>query len=222
MQIVNRSYFQKQNFLNIPLATPVPYGIEVPSNQGYLDMACIRVEREVLLRALGVTLWKQKEALTADTIQLPENLRWLRLIEGEEYRNSENEQDDELKWNGLKYDYSLIAYRVFEEFTTDTNIRLTATGASQVDSENAVKATPMYLISTANNNFIKEYQGETFNTGYGRGYNNIYGFSEEFLDYFDSEVERCLYAYLVDKKADFPEWDYTKFRFYDTKNSFGL
>jgi hypothetical protein len=214
MQIVSTRYFQNANFLNIPLATPTPYGIEEPSNQGYLDILCVKIEKEILLRALGLVLWKQKEGLTEETIELPENARWKKLIAGDEYENQTK------LWNGLDNEYSLIAYKVFEEFTTATNIRLGATGAVQVDSENATKATPMYLIATANQNFIKEYQGETFNADFA--YGNHYNFSEEFIDYFDSEVERCLYAYLVDKKSDFPEWDYTKFKFYDTKNSFGL
>lgn len=217
MQIVDKSYFQSQNFLNIPLSTAVPSGSVVPSNSGYLDLLCIKVEKEVLLRALGVVLFKQKEALTLTSIDLAENERWKKLIEGEDY-------DTDKKWNGLKYAYSLIAYRVFEEFTIDTNIRLSTVGAEQVNAENANNATPAYLIATANQNFMKEYQGENFNQNYnGYGHSYGYNFSERFIDFYDSEVERSLYAYLIDKKADFPEWDETKFRFYDeTKNSFGL
>ena len=108
MQIVNKSYFQSQNFLNIPLSTATPSGSVSPSNSGYLDMLCIKIEKEILLRALGLVLYTEKEALTDVTIEEAANLRWKKLIEGEDY-------DTTKKWNGLKYAYSLIAYRVFEE-----------------------------------------------------------------------------------------------------------
>lgn len=207
MQIVNKSYFQKENYLFIPLSVPDPSGSATPDNATEIDNLCISIERDILLNALGLTLYNELFALTETTIELPENERWKKLVEGEGY--------DGKVWVGLKYDYSLIAYRVFEQFNIETSIRLSATGAKQVQGENAVQQSPKYLIATANQRFIKQYQGDYLHTPI---------VVDNFTDWFgcNNEIEKSLYGYLTDKKADFPEWEQSKFRVYETQNSFGL
>lgn len=207
MQIVDKSYFQKENYLFIPLSVADPSGSPTPDNATEIDNLCIQIERDILLNALGLTLYNELYALDETTIDLPANLRWKKLVEGEEY--------DEKVWNGLKYDYSLIAYRVFEQFNIETTIRLSATGAKQVQGENAMQKTPKYLISTANQRFIKQYQGDYLHSPIVTG---------NFIDWFGcgDEIEKSLYSYLIDKKADFPEWKQENFRVYETQNSFGL
>lgn len=207
MQIVTKSYFQKENYLFIPLSVTDPSGSVTPDNATEIDNLCIQIERDILLNALGFRLYNELYALDNTTIELPENARWKKLVQGDEY--------DEKIWIGLDNDYSLIAYRVFEQFNIETAIRLSATGAKQVQGENAIQQTPKYLISTANQRFIKQYQGEYLQTPI---------VVSNFVDWFgcSEEIEKSLYGYLVDKMLDFPEWKQENFKIYETQNSFGL
>ena len=205
MQIITKSYFDNQNYLSIPLAILDPSG--APSNATELDNLCIKIERDVMLNSLGLTLYNEFKVLDSVSIELPVNARWKALVQGEEY--------DEKVWEGLDNDYSLIAYRIFENFTHDTDTRLSANGVTKVQAENAENKTPAYLITNSNNEFIKKYQGEMLKEPY------IY---DNFIDWFghQEEIERSMYGYLVDKKALFPEWKQINFRIYESKNSFGI
>ena len=84
----------------------------------------------------------------------------------------------------------MIAYRVFEQFNTETTIRLSATGAKQVQGENAIQQTPKYLIATANQRFINQYQGEYLHDPIIEG---------NFVDWFgcNDSIEKSMYGYLV-------------------------
>jgi hypothetical protein len=207
MQIVNKSFFNKQNNLHIPLSVNDPSGSITPNNETELDNLCVKIEREILLNALGLTLYNELKALDEITIEEVGNLRWKKLVQGDEY--------SEKVWDGLNGDYSLIAYRIFEQFTTDTNIRLSATGTTKVNAENATNQTPAYLIANSNLNFINLYQSEYLINPI------VY---DDFLDWqgCGNEIEKSLYGYLTDKKEDFPEWKPENFRIYETKNSFGI
>ena len=203
MQIIDKSYFNNQNFIQIPLATPEPNS---PNNASELDNLCVKLEREILLNALGLTLYNELKALTDVTIEAPENVRWKNLVQGEEY--------DDKVWLGLDNDDSLIANYIYQQFVTDTNIKLSATGTTKVNAENATNQTPVYKIAGAHQNFIKQYQGEYLTSPIC--YDN-------FIDWFGCEgIEKSLYGYLMDKREVFPEWDNSKFRVYETKNSFGI
>lgn len=203
MQIIDKSYFNNHNFIQIPLATPEPNS---PNNASELDNLCVKLEREILLNALGLTLYNELKALTSVTIEEPENIRWKKLVQGEEY--------DDKVWLGLDNDDSLIANYIFQQFATDTNIRLSATGATKVNAENATNQTPVYLIAGAHQNFIKQYQGEYL-------IDPIH--YDNFVDWYGCNgIEKSLYGYLMDKREVFPEWDNSKFRVYETKNSFGI
>lgn len=201
MQIVNSSFFTRQNSLNVPLAMQTPTaGISLPSNQNYIDSICIKVERELLLNALGLLLYK-------DLQTNPTHARWDKLIKGEDYGDK--------VWIGLEHEFSLIAQKVYENYLTETNAFLTQSGVVQTNSENANLVTPSYKIVNANQSFIKQYQG--INGSVPIFYNNFTDWSGDCDD-----LEVSLYRYLVDKKADFPTWDASRFRFYETKNSFGI
>ncbi len=208
MQIVNKSYFSKENYLHVPLSAVEPSGSVTPNNANTLDSLCILVEREILLNALGVVLYKLIVALDETSIELPENARFKKLILGDDYDNK--------LWQGLKNDYSLIAYRIFERFTTETNIRLSATGPAKVKAEKAESKTPAYLIATANQRFISAYQGDMTNEPvlYGNYFADYYGCNDS--------IDKSMYQYMLDKQEDFPEWKPSYFRFYDTQNSFGI
>jgi len=201
MQIVNNTYFQNQNYLHIPLAVADPSG--TPNNQTEIDFLCVKLEREILLNALGLSLYNEVKAIT-DINAADEKFK--KLIQGDEY--------DGKIWLGLDHDDSLIANYIFQEFVTQTDIRLSATGAKKVNPENSTTQTPKYLIAGASQNFIKQYQGEYLIEPIVIG---------DFTDWYGCNgIEKSLYGYLMDKQADFINWKPEYFRVYETKNSFGL
>lgn len=204
MQIVDKSYFNKQNYIHVPLAVVDPSS--TPNNATELDYLCIKLEREILLNAFGLSLYNEIKALTEITIELPENAKFKKMIQGDEY--------DGKLWLGLDNDDSLIANYIFQQFITDTDIRLSATGAKKVNPENATTQTPKYLIAGAHQNFIKQYQSEYLIEPIITG---------NFIDWYGCDsVEKSLYGYLMDKQADFTNWKPENFKVYETKNSFGI
>jgi len=201
MQIVDKSFFNNQNYIHIPLAVADPSA--TPNNATELDYLCVKLEKEILLNALGLSLYNEIKAITdIDSA----DAKFKKLIQGDEY--------DGKIWLGLDNDDSLIANYIFQQFATDTDIRLSATGAKKVNSENASAQTPKYLIAGAHQNFIKQYQGEYLNEPYIDG---------NFIDWYGcNNVEKSLYGYLMDKQADFTNWKPENFKIYETKNSFGI
>ena len=204
MQIINSTYFTKDNSLHIALAVKNPTGVTAPSNNSLIDFMCVDIEREILLNALGLDLYNELFDLTDVTIEDPINERWKKLIQG-----------DGNLWAGLQNDNSLIAYRVYEQFTIETNTRLSATGATKVNAENANYVSPKYLTANANQQFIKQYQGGYLCEPIVRG---------NFIDWYGNRegLELSMFQCLQDNQSEFPEWDASKFKFYETKNTFGI
>ncbi len=201
MQIVDKSFFNNQNYIHIPLAVVDPSA--TPNNATELDYLCLKLEKEILLNALGLSLYNEIKAITdIDSA----DAKFKKLIQGDEY--------DGKIWLGLDNDDSLIANFIYQEFVTQTDIRLSATGAKKVNAENATTQTPKYLIAGAHQNFIKQYQGEYLITPY---------IEDNFIDWYGcNNVEKSLYGYLMDKQADFTNWKPECFKIYETKNSFGI
>jgi hypothetical protein len=94
-------------------------------------------------------------------------------------------------------------------------IRLSATGATVVNAENATNSTPMYLIANANQSFIKQYQGDYIKEPI---------VTDNFTDWFgcQNDVEQSLYSYLIDKSKDFTTFKPENFKVYETINTFGI
>ena len=208
-QIVNKSYFNKQNILYIPLASeaPLPSAVTSTPNDGtYIDALCIEIEKTILVNALGLTTYNELQLALAD-IDNPLNASYKKMVNGDEY--------DGKIWVGLKYDLSLIANAVWIEYVMQKNTNLSAVGNSQVNLEKGTLVTPMYKIANASASFIKQYQGEYLNEPIVIG---------NFIDWQggDDSVEVSLYRYLSDKKTDFPNVDLNKFKFYEQLNSFGI
>lgn len=210
-QIIDISYFQKANGLNIPLAKEFIVGnpsLETPNQSAALTYLCEKVEKSILLNALGLATYNELQLALAD-INNPLYASYKKLVKGDEY--------DGKIWNGLDYDYSLIAWKIYQEFLFDTNEQLSGVGNVQVNPQGANLVTPAYKLAGANANFLKQYQG---------GYLNepiIYN-DGEFIDWLgcDNELEVSLYRYLVDKATDFPNVDIAKFKVYESLNSFGI
>ena len=208
-QIVNKSYFNKQNILYIPLASeaPLPSAVTSTPNDGtYIDALCVEIEKTILVNALGLTTYNELQLALAD-IDNPLYASYKKLVNGDEY--------DGKIWVGLKYDLSLIANAVWIEYVMQKNTNLSAVGNSQVNLEKGNLVTPMYKIANASASFIKQYQGQYLDEPIVIG---------NFIDWqgCDDSVEVSLYRYLSDKKADFPNVDLNKFKFYEQLNSFGI
>ena len=206
MQIVDKSFFTNLNYLHIPLSVNDPSGSVTPSNASELDYLCEKLEREILLNALGLSLYNEIKALNEVTIDLPENAKFKKLTQGDEYNGK--------IWLGLSHSDSLIANYIYQEFVTQTDIRLSATGAKKVNPENATNQTPKYLIAGASQNFIKQYQSEYLINPIIDGC---------FIDYYGCDsIEKSLYGYLMDNRESFTNWKPEYFKVYETKNSFGI
>ena len=151
-QIVNKSYFNKQNILYIPLASeaPLPSAVTSTPNDGtYIDNLCIEIEKTILVNALGLTTYNELQLAIADEFTNPLYASYDKLVNGDEY-------DDKI-WVGLKHDLSLIANAVWIEYVMQKNTNLSAVGNSQVNLEKGTLVTPMYKIANASVNFIKQY-----------------------------------------------------------------
>ena len=211
-QIVTITYFQNANDLNIPLsvvnlvANPT---LATPNSNDALTSLCVKVEKSILLNALGLATYNTLQEALEDDFVNPLFASYKKLVEGEEY--------DGKVWEGLDNEYSLIAYKIYQTFLTQTNEHLTGVGNTQGNPEKATLVTPAYKIASASQNFVQKYQ-----SGYLE-YPLVYN-DGEFIDWFGNQegVEVSLYQYLVDKKADFPDLNIDKFRTYEAENSFGI
>jgi len=210
-QIIDVSYFQNPNELNIPLGVALAVAnptLATPNSASALTSLCAKVEKSILLNALGLTTYNTLQLALAD-INNPLYASYKKLVEGDEY--------DGKVWIGLDNEYSLIAYRIFEQYITETNEHLTGVGNTQGKPEKATLVSPKYKIANANQQFIDKYQSGYLNEPF------IYN-DGEFIDWFGSQeaIEVSLYQYLLDKQADFEDFTIEKFKTYETKNSFGI
>jgi hypothetical protein len=209
--ILTIASFQKANELNIPLAISVPNSASnvSPNETARLTELITVIEKSILLNALGVELYNLLQTALADLDNADQ--RFKDLVNGLTY--------DGKVWEGLDNDYSLLAYRVYEMFVTQTNDSLSAIGVTKVNGENQALFTPKYRIANANQKFIAKYQGEYLM--HPKRY-NVSGI--DFIDWFGygDETEVSLYRFLFDKQTDYPEWKPEFFKAYDVKNSFGL
>ena len=211
-QIVNLTYFQKANGLNIPLAKEFIVAnpsLETPNNSNALTELCEKIEKSLLLNALGLTTYNTLQLALTDDFTNPIYAPYEKLVKGDEY--------DGKIWEGLDNDYSLIAYRIFEQYLTEESQILTGVGNTEGNPEKSTLVSPKYKIANANQNFITKYQQGylEFPIMYNDGM---------FIDWFggDTGVNVSLYQYLIDKQTDFPDFKMETFRCYETKNSFGI
>jgi len=211
-QIIDKSYFQNANDLNIPLSVEMIVAnptIETPNSVDYLTSLCIKTEKSILVNSLGLEAYNELQLAIADDYVNPLYAKYEKLVKGEEYDNK--------IWHGLDYEYSLIAWKILEQFLIKTNQKLTAIGNVEVSPQNANLTTPAYIIANANDEFIRGYQGGILKEP------NVY-LDGLFIDYFgnSNEIEVSLYQYLSDKATDFTNVDLDKFKIYETVNSFGI
>lgn len=205
--IIDLTYFQKANQLNIPLSQSAPISniaMQTPNNQQALQLLIDKTEKSILLNSLGLTTYNELQTALSDLDTYP---NFKKLVEGEEY--------DGKVWQGLKDTESLIAWRVLELFLQNANSQLTAVGTANINVEKGNLISPIHKIAIANQTFLYKYQG---------GYINNPIVSGNFIDWFGGcdNVYVSFYQYLIDRKEDFVNLDFSNFAVYEVKNSFGI
>jgi hypothetical protein len=104
--IVNITYFQKANDLNLPLsedrlvANPT---LQTPNSKTAIEDLITRVEKKLLLNAFGLAMYNELQLALAD-IENPLYASYKKLVQGDEY--------DDKVWAGLDNDYTFIAYKI--------------------------------------------------------------------------------------------------------------
>jgi hypothetical protein len=214
--IIDNTYFEK-GWLFIPNnkdtnAEPVGSG----SAQSEIDFFITEYERELLLNALGVTLFNELEAeLPTLTTQ-----KWIDLVDGKDYTiNSKTK-----RWNGLKgaNQQSLIAFYVYCQYLRNDNSTYLTTGIGQNTANNAERSDPSPKFVKSWTRFLSQYQGNYYNNGYPTVIYNRSGMVG--LDYYGSDnIEVNMFQYLTDQNeltpTDFPDFE---FKFYETYNTMGI
>lgn len=209
--IIDRTYFEKGN-LYIPRVVEItPTSGEEATPSDTLDLFISKCERDLLLKALGVTLYEELIA-SFDESNNQVAGKWKDLVEGKTYTDVNGVKRI---WEGLRgYDkQSLVAFYVFKEYLRDDEINYTATGTVKPDSKNATNFSPTPKFIKAEIEFIKMYQGNRNNTP------NIVvnGFGSVGFDWYGiSSPQVSLYTYLVDQNdldaSSFPDFEFTFYR----------
>jgi hypothetical protein len=216
--IIDATYFERGS-LYIPNNKDLsvePTGS--PSVVTELDSFIPICERQLLLNALGVTLY---DALITALPDLEEevNLKWKKLVDGTNYTNI----DGKVKvWDGLKgrNGQSLLAFYIFTEYLRNDNETYSTVGVVKNSAKNAEVANPTPKFIKAYNQFIKFYQGE-YNLDGPRIIVN--GFGSIGMDWYNETAQVSLYNYLIDANdldaTSFPDFE---FRVYSNLNSLGI
>lgn len=226
--IIDETYFEHGNLFipnNKDLAVD-PVGS--PTVVAELDSLITKCERELLLNALGVTLYDELQIALAKLPFVPDTepptlgtaeQKWIDLVNGKNYNNADGNVK---RWDGLTgYDkQSLIAFFIFTKYLRNDNETYATVGTVKNDAKNAtnVSATPKFI--QAYNKFIEAYQGSNFTSPAIL----INGFGSIGYDWSGTEkVQVSLLRYLTDSN-ELVENTYPDFEFmlYDNQNSFGI
>lgn len=198
--LITNETFNKNNDLYIPLAAKQPSVVAAaanPNNRQALDLLILKTEEEILLNALG--LEEYNKFLDGDS-------KWFDLALGVEYNGK--------RWEGLRQDYSLLAYITKFLFLNANSQFYTSVGVAQVNAENATTVSPNYVLVNCWSKFITKYQGDE---------NCVVRVNGSFIDYHanNTNTSVSMYEYLTDN-ADALGWDSDNFMFYQSKNTFDL
>ena len=205
--IIDLTYFQRANQLNIPLSQDAPISnvaMQTPNNQEALQLLINNVEKSILYNSLGTSVYNQLQNALIDIDSYPD---FKKLVQGEEY--------DGKVWEGLDSEDGLIAWRVYQVFCENANTHLSAVGVAQIDIEKGNLISPIHKIAVSNQKFIQKYQsGYCFEPF-------VYG---NFTDWVgtESSVFVSLYQYLNDKKDVLTDLKMENFKTYEIRNSFDL
>lgn len=216
MAIIDNTYFEK-GYAYIPNNKNInasPSGS--PSVSSELDFFIDEYERELLINALGVTLYNELQT----ELPTPTAQKWIDLVDGKDYTISSKTK----RWNGLKGAnmQSLIMFYVFCQYLRNDNSTYLTTGIGQSTANNAERSDPSPKYVKSWNLFLRQYQGDLYYNDYPRVVTNRSGMMG--LDYYGNDsVEVNLYQYLTDQNdlddTSFPDFE---FRFYESYNTMGI
>ena len=220
MAIIDDSYFNA-GFLYIPNNNSLNVG-ESPNVQNDLQLFIDVFERELLINALGITLYEELEA----ELPNPTSQKWIDLLDGKTYSiNGEDKRWDGLKGNNKQ---SLIAFYVFCQYIRNDSSIYSTSGTVLTKSVNSVNVDPTPKYISSHNKFIERYQGHREdNHGVNLGNIVINRSGMVGIDYYGSQNNSFvdMYQYLTDQNTletdpqPFPDF---KFKLYYRENSWGL
>lgn len=170
-------------------------GIDIPdSTYSTLAAHITKYEKEILIDALGYTLYK---AMIDNTSDEP----YKSIIEGKDYTVSYNGDNHTVHWNGLTNSEkeSLIAYYVYYWWVRNYSTLTLYTGQIKPDMENAMQASPAMKISNAWNRLTE-----------------LYGYPGQ------DALEPSLYNFLLHIEDDYTELDTWVFKCLGSVNGFDL
>jgi len=185
MYLIDYTYFHQECY--------IPNLNEIDSDN--LKSLNQRIDRDVpdfLLNLLGVDLFTELETYIVDGALIntaPQ--KWKDLVNGVVY--------DSKKWEGLVYqrgDYkgSILAKLVYANALRSDAQTNTGVGIKILSAQNATDVNPTQSIVTAENNFVREYQGD-------------FEFTESILSVINLPIQKAkvsLIEYLEDHEVDFP------------------
>ena len=214
--IIDATYFEK-GILYIPNNKDISASpTAAPSSQSELEVFIDNNERDLLINALGVTLFNLLETAMID---LPNaDQKWRDLVDGTDYTINSKVH----RWEGLKgYNkQSLIAAYVFCQYLRNDEATYTTTGIVKNTAKNADNYNPTGKYIKAYNSFIKQYQKSNHNSALI--ITNAFG--SVGLDYYgNNDATRSLYQYLTDANeldaTAFPDFE---FKVYNIETSLGI
>jgi hypothetical protein len=190
------------------VSVPSVQSQSVPTVKNGLTAKINVVERSVLLNSLGLDLYNEVQSNLANLNNAPQKIK--DLVNGCIY--------DGMIWEGLKNPKSLIAYAVYYYFLDDVEKGIFAPhGVYKLADSEKEKFSPMYKMAYAWNIFLNKYQSGCFKIGHSH-IDQV-----EYIDFIDTQesIERSLYQFLFDKRTVY-NFDETKFRFYNVKQTSGI
>lgn len=223
MSIIDTTYFLSGN-LYIPNVTSIDLGDDdSPNVQNDLQLFIDIYERELLINALGITLYDEFEA----ELPIPTTQKWIDLLNGKTYSIS----GKSYRWDGLigSNKQSLIAFYIYCQYLRNDSSIYTTTGVVKADAANSqmYSPTPKYIDNY--NRFIKSYQGEYSDYYHNNNPNIIFNASGMIgLDYYKNNQNNSfvnMYQYMTDQNTletnpqPFPDFE---FKFYYRENSWGV
>jgi hypothetical protein len=216
--IITPTYFLKGE-LFIPNTTNGNAG-KSTAIQNDLASIITKYERELLINALGVTLYNDLSSQTflSGVIDTGAPDKWKDLVNGKTYARDSKE----FIWDGLKgFDgNSLIAFYIYCKYLENDEVTYSTTGMANESVTNAdrVSYTPKYV--KAWSQFLTQYQS----VNNGSPVRLVNGFGSVGLDYCgNGDCRVSLYQFLTDmNEADATAYPNFQFRIYESKNSFGI
>ena len=220
MSIVTPTYFQSGN-LFIPNSDSMNAGGS-PNVQNDLQLFIDIYERELLINALGITLYEEFEA----ELPNPTTQKWIDLLNGKTYSIN----GKSYRWDGLigSNSQSLIAFYIYCQYLRNDSSIYATTGVVMADSANSVMSDPTSKYIDNYNRFIESYQGNysDYNTNNPSIIINASGMVG--IDYYRSGNNNSfvnMYQYMTDQNTletdpqPFPDFE---FKFYYRENSWGV